>query len=445
MAPWYLYKFQRAIHEHLGKHRFPVVESTRRGGKTTTDLVFVIEYLVKNPAHVWRWCEPWKYQAREIVMPEMDKIQAEVEQKVRFKFYKTDSFYANAMDSKLYLRGVNEDRGESARGAFAHGITADELGSWKDPEYILNEVLMPQLLTTNGPLHKLSTPPKDLGHFWYSEKAKAINEKRFMQVTIGDVVYVTEAQRIEMCETVGGPNSPAWRREFLCEPVADPESLVIPEFTDNHISIPEKPKFYDAYVGCDLGFNDYTALLFSYYDFLTATLVIEDELVLHGKNSKEIVERAKGIEEGLWGKQRPYLRVSDNDVQQLHDMATLCDYQLVPTRKDDKEAAINSLRLRFRQDKIKINPRCQNLIFQLRVGMWNETKKNYLRGAKIGHLDAIDALVYLNRNINTTKNPYPAADTPSTTHFINPEFQKPFDEESEKLKNIMPFANLRVF
>jgi len=426
IGAWYLYDYQLPVYYHLRGHRYPLLETTRRFGKTTTDLVVALEDLIRNPGWVWRWCEPWKDQARKIVMPAMDALQETCPPAFRFKFYRTDSFYANRFDSKLYLLGVNEDKGESARGSFSNGITADELGSWAEPSYILNEVLRPQLLTTGGPLHELSTPPDDLGHFWYEEKARAINDGRFLQKTINDVDTISDAEKASMCAAVGGPQSPAWRREFLCEPVADPERLVIPEYDPNRHVIDNdtgRPAYFTPYVGLDLGFNDHTAALFGYFDFAAQTLIIEDELLVRGENSEQIANQAKAKEAALWGTlaKEPF-RVGDNDRQQLHDLLTMCNYAVLPTRKDDKLAAITALRLRFTQGKIKIKARCESLLYQLKVGLWNERRTDFLRGEKTGHLDAIDALIYLSRNVNEHLNPFPqyGPEVIPQTHWINP-------------------------
>ena len=445
IAPWYLREDQYPVYAFFQQHRFPVFEASRRYGKTTIELNHALEVLKKNPGFIWRWCEPNKNQAREIIMPEIEKIQSSARRGDRFTFHKTDSFYENSGGSKLFLRGVNEDA-DSARGTFANGITADEAGTWRDPEYVIKEVLLPQLLTTGGPLHLLSTPPEDLGHAWYRYKAEAIRENRFVQRLITDNASLSEKDRAEMCEAVGGPQSPAWLREFLCQPVSDPERLVIPEFKEDvHVyDSVTKPPYYDPYVGADLGFNDNSALLFGYHDFSSGILYIEAEVVVSGKNSREITDLAKQTEHKLWGQKSVYLRVSDNEIQQLHDMATLCQYQMVPTRKDDKLAAINSLRLRFTQGKIKINKRCKNLLFQLKVGLWNPQRTGFLRGENTGHLDAIDALIYLNRNINTTHNPFPAAQY-DQRHFVNPHFDNTRSVEEDTLRGLIPEVSLNVF
>jgi len=370
-------------------------------------------------------------------MPEIEKIQSESFVR-HFTFNKTDSFYLNKRtNSRLYLRGVNEDRGDSARGSFAHGITADELGTWRDPDYILKEVLMPQLLTTGGPLHKLSTPPEDLGHPWYRYKAEAMRDGRFIQKTIFDNKSLSEKDIEEMCNAVGGPNSPAWRREFLCEPVANPERLIVPEYDEarHDYDYDFRPAYYDAYVGADLGFHDHTGMVFGYHDFERRTLMIENELWLHGKNSREITWEAKQIEQALWKHVKPYKRVSDNEIQQLHDMATMFDYQMHPTAKDDKHAAINALRLRFTQGRIRIHKRCKQLRYQLKVGLWNEQKSSFLRGETTGHLDLIDALIYLNRNIAENHNPFPVQ-TPGHGMHVNPYFDK--NENNGETVSLIP-------
>jgi hypothetical protein len=430
IAAWYLRDSQLEIYDLLVREKDPFVEAARRFGKTTSILCYVLEQLIQNPGHIARWCEPWKEQAREIVMPEIEKIQASAGYPhPRFTFRSTGSVYVGTNGSRLPLRGVNEDRGESARGSFAHIVIADEFGSWKDPEYTVNEVLRPQLLTTNGQFVFASTPPDDLDHAYYVHKERAIRQGRFIQKIIYQNESLTPEKIKEEMDAVGGEHTPAWRREYLCEEVSDPEKKVIPEYDSSLHDVEDdypRPEYCDRYVGIDLGFHDNSAFLFGYWDFKKRELVIEDEVALAGRNSKELVEHAKAAELTLWGTKpcscqrapdtlectlhgwQPYMRVGDNELQQLHDMATLHGYSVAPTRKDDKLAAINALRLRFGQGGIKIKKRCKSLRYQLKVGLWNDRKTDFKRGDKIGHLDAVDALIYLHRNLVEHRNPYPA-------------------------------------
>lgn len=426
------------IHDLLSSVKDPFIECARRFGKTTSVLTYVTDQLRKYPGWICRWCEPWKNQCREIVIPEMDNIQRSAEEMDKFVYKAIDSVYSHPNGSKIYIRGVNEDRGESSRGPKANIIVADEFGSWRDPDYIVNEALRPQLLTTNGQFIFTSTPAPDLAHLYYRYKEKAIREKRFIQKTIYDNQTLSLEKIEEIANEVGGKDKAAFRREYLCEAVADPERLVCPEFSEAlHVydDYPT-PDFFDGYVGVDLGFNDFTAFIFGYFDFLNTTLVIQDELVFQSKNSLEIVTAAKAKELEIWGTKKPYLRISDNELQQLWDMNTLFKYELYPTKKDDKQAAINNLRERFSRGKIKISRKCENLIFQLKTGLWNEQRTNYTRSTNTGHLDSVDALIYLNRNVNVTKNPIPAnLGVRPETHHIN-RLEPTMSDEEKNLKNI---------
>lgn len=425
IASWYLREDQLPIYELLRSSKAPFIECARRYGKTTSILCYVLEELIRNPGYICRWCEPDKNQAREIVVDELEKVQAHAPKHLRFKYSVVDSVFKHPNGSKLYLRGVNHDRGDSARGPTANIIVADEFGTWKDPDYIVTSALRPQLQTTNGPFIFASTPPEDLGHAYYEHKAWAIEDGRFIQRIIHDNKSLSPERIQELIKECRGEDTPAWRREYLCEPVSDPERLVIPEFKEGvHVRDEyPRPEYFDAYVGADLGFNDATAFLFAFYDFKENTLVIEDELFVHGKNSREIVEMALGKERSLWGDKPPYRRIADNDLQQLYDMRSMLGYAVSPTRKDDLLAAVNSLRLRFQTAKIVVLSRCKSLIFQLKVGLWNERRTDFVRSDKTKHLDSISALIYLNRNIDLSRNPFPllAPGVSPYTHYIPPQ------------------------
>ena len=378
---------------------------------------------MSNPGHIWRWLEPQKNQAREIVMPEVEKINSLLPPDLKMAFHKTDSYYQMNNGSQLFLRGV-EDKGESARGTFSHGITCDEVGSWRDPDYIINEVLLPQLLTTKGKLVRISTPPQNLAHQWYQYKQEAIKDGRFLQLTERDLTWIEEEEKEHMAKAMGGRESPAWRREMLCEPVADPESLVIPEYREDihDKDTYELPEYYNYYVGADFGFHDHTGVVFAVADVMNNELVILDELWVRGQNSKDIAAAIKSKELALFHGKQPYKRTADAPLQQIYDLQSLNNLSFTPALKDEKIAAINALRVAFSQGRVKILKSCQNLRFQLKVGMWNDRKTDFERGEGIGHLDLLAALIYMHRSIDWHENPFPlhAPEVQWATHHINP-------------------------
>lgn len=443
IAPWYLRESQKDCYAVLVKHKDPFLECARRFGKTTTTLVYVSERLIQKPGSVCTWGEPNKNQAREIVMPEVSKVFETCPGYLKPKYYTTDSMYVFPNESKIKLRGINEDGGDSARGSASDIIVADEYGFWRHARYVVSSVLMPQLLTTDGQFITMSTPPEDLDHDYYVSKDFAMRDGRYIKKTIYDNESLSPEQIEEAARSVGGKDSVAWKREFLCEAISDPERLVIPEYSDSVHDVDDdfpRPSYYSPYVGVDLGFNDNTFAVFGYFDFIRNALVIEEEFCVAGKDSKFISEACKAIEEKLWPDLRP-LRYSDNDLQQLHDMGTLHGYSMTPTEKNNRDTAINALRVRFSERRILIKKRCKLLRNQLRVGLWKENRRDFQRGETTGHLDGIMALVYLNRNINEKLNPYPRypENYHPSTHFISEDLLKPRGHK-ELANAFMPYG-----
>jgi hypothetical protein len=206
----------------------------------------------------------------------------------------------------------------------------------------------------------------------------------------------------------------------MCARITDATLSIIPEFdiyTQKRIIREwDRPDFYDAYTGMDVGGRDLTGILYAYYDFLNNKIVVEDETVIDKHEnrtdiiSKEIFEK----EEKTWYDPKykisitPHKRVSDtNNVILLNDLHHLHGLKFSATKKDDSDAARNEVRIKIRNEEIIINPRCVHLINHLRYGKWNKQRTSYARSTKYGHFDLIDALVYLVRNINYSRNPFP--------------------------------------
>jgi hypothetical protein len=411
IAPWFLRPSQLDVYDLLQNEKNPFVEASRRFGKTTSIIVFTIEKLLQNPGWVCRWCSPEQKQARTIVKPIMDKLMVNAPKHLRFHYRTMDSVYIGPNNQLIYLVGVN-DNAESARGPASNIIVADEFGTWKDPDYVVKDILSPQLQGQEGQWFiKASTPPRDLDHVYYTEKESAIRRGRFIKKTIYDNEAVTKDELDKILEDCGGAESTTFRREYLCEEVSDAHSLVIPEWSDE-LNIVEddypRPQFFDAYMGGDSGADDNTALLFAYYDFMKEEVVIEAEFVKNGQTSGEIVTEAKKIEKALWGSQEPFRRVYDADKQLIFDLIGDHNYPVTLPRKADRISSIHELRLRIGARKIKVKRACVNTCRQLKVGMWKDDKhSDFTRTDSLGHLDAVAACLYLNRSIDTSHNPIP--------------------------------------
>jgi hypothetical protein len=120
-------------------------------------------------------------------------------------------------------------------------------------------------------------------------------------------------------------------------------------------------------------------------------------------------------------------------------MRTLHGLHFVGTAKDDKDAAVNGLRVALGQGKIVISadavsicleddgePKitrggAPRLVGQLRRCRYNRARTGWERSDLDGHYDLVDALVYMVRNVDWSRNPYPAHDgrvTSNTYHVV---------------------------
>jgi hypothetical protein len=442
IAPWYLRDSQLDVYNLILSHKFPFIESARRFGKTTSILAFVLEQLRENPGWICRWCFPNKNQAREVLGAEISKIQKACPEDLKFKYQTTDSFYIGPNGSRLYIRGVNEDRGDSARGAASNIIVCDEYGFWNEPDYIVREVLFPQLENQDGQwLIKASTPPRNLGHRYYDEKEEALRKNRFIQKIIYDNEALSKEELEIIIEESGGINSPAFLRERLCQPVSDPELLIIPEWNDEQNTVPNdypRPEFFTPYIGGDSGADDNTAILFGYYDFIKNEKIIEYEIVLAGKTTKFLVRFAKRIEKTLWKLVPTRKRVYDATKQLIFDIFVDHKWPVEMPKKADKLAAIHELRVEVGARRFKVKERCKHLRRQLKVGMWRDGKHlDFERTEGLGHLDAIAAAIYFNRCVDPSHNPWPKNPGISRyTHFISPESSGSQGKTETALKNV---------
>jgi hypothetical protein len=217
-----------------------------------------------------------------------------------------------------------------------------------------------------------------------------------------------------------GEGDEEFRRECLNEVITDGARSVVPEFNEKLkeqiVAEWKRPAFCDKYVAMDIGFEDLTVILFGFYDFDNDVVVVEDEIVINGPEMTTdiLAEKIQQKEYDLWYNrmtnelESPYIRVADNNNPiLLNDLRRLYGINFVPTAKDNKLAQVNNLRIEIGSYKIYINPRCKTLIHHLTHAKWNKSRDKFTRSPDSGHYDACDALIYLIRNVQKDKNPYP--------------------------------------
>jgi hypothetical protein len=386
---------------------------SRRLGKSYLLSDIALELAIKSKTKIIYATASYK-AAKEIIRPLVGKLLDTCPTSARPQYRVQDSKYIFDNGSEILLIGLDKDP-DGPRGQEADLVIIDEAGFVNKLDYLIGSVFTPMLLMTNGRLLMATTPPKEEDHpfFGYWERAE-LNNSLIIR-TIYDCPRITPKMIDEYMEEAGGESSENWQREYLCKRIRSQELTVIPEFTEiarSEIVQPvDRPVYVDKYTSMDLGFVDYTGILFAFYDFVNARVVIEDEMLVNRENTSIIAARLREHEEKLWPGQSPYLRISDsNNPQFIHDLSSLHGFTFSPDpRVGSKEQRINKLRLMIQRRELVISPRCKNLIQQLQYCRWKTGERlTFQRSETHGHYDLVDALIILVNNIVCSRNPVPS-------------------------------------
>lgn len=400
-----------------------VVCCSRRYGKSFWLLVLGVQACLQKPGAQVRYAAPTHRMCRAIVEPHMRQILADCPPNLAPAYKRQQGKWSFPNGSEFVMAGCDLGGAERLRGTSTDLGLIDEAGFFsEDLDYVYGDVLLPQLITTNGRILMVSTPARSPAHPFTKYCLTAELEGAYQHRTIFDAPHIKREVAIEFIDEVGGIDTTTARREYLAEVVVDEDLAVVPEFFKNELSIVKEaplPSHFDAYTFADFGYNDLTAVVFVYYDFQRSKIVIYDELEKARSNTGDIAPAILKKEEECFG-QPVLMRVADAPLQVLADLADMHDCPFGMARKDDKDAALNALRLACTNGLLEIHPRCVRTIAHLRHGIWKKLGKDYERSGDFGHFDFIDAAVYAVRHVDRTRNPYPVFgdDIQGSSHWI---------------------------
>jgi len=445
-----LHDVQRVIYDRIRSRTDEITTllCSRRIGKSFLLCTLSIEECIRQKNVIIKYICPKQKMVKTIIKPIVQTIIEDAPPELKPEFKTQENKYVFPNGSEIQLAGTDNGNHESIRGGYSHIYIVDEAGFCDELGYVVNSVLAPTTDTTDGFGILASTPSKSSDHEFITHFVNpALYHQKLMKYTIDDNPMMTP-EKIAQIEAryEGGRANYEFRREYLCEIIDQNEDSVIPEFTDEVqkkvVREWEKPPYFDGYVSLDIGVRDLTVALFGYYDFLNNKIVIQDEYVINGpemttdKVAKAIFEK----ERALWGNPNnphethykpPYLRVSDNNnLLLLNDLDTLHNLRFIPTRKDNKEAAINQVKMKLSDAGIIIDPKCKVLIYHIKNAKWDKARKSFTRSPDAGHYDALDALIYFVRNVVPGKNPFPrgyGAVNPNS-HYVKAQTTNKYDD-----------------
>lgn len=387
----------------------------RQIGKTYTVATIAIEECLNNPGYQIGYILPLKSQARDILKMTMTEILEDCPKNLRPRYNTMSNKWIFKNGSEIWCAGTDAENIESIRGKHFNLVIMDECGSMNKFEYCYQNVLFQTLKHAVKPITlMITTPPITYDHEFNDYWDKAELEGRFILRTIYDCPRLTPARIQQIIDNYpGGKENVAFRREEMCERIPDLASLVVPEATNERmeeiIGTWESPPFAKKYTSADFGVMVFNAFVFGYYDFLNNMIVIEDELALKGQDVTipMMANHVKVKENALWKKEKPTMRVCDNNLQIIIEFNLTHSLPFTATEKHDKPSAIAKIRNVVIEKRIRIHPRCVHLISHLKNATWNKQRTDFKK-TKDHHYDMLDALIYLVRNIDFNSNPYPA-------------------------------------
>jgi hypothetical protein len=396
---------------------------SRQWGKSFWAVTKAIETAIQTPKAQIRYGAAFQTDLVDFIIPAFDKILDDAPDSIKGR--KVGHYYVFPNGSRIKLVGLDKNP-NGLRGNTLDLIIIDECGFVGNLDYIYKSIIIPATLhRPNCKIILISTPPSTPAHPFADYKRKAEAEGSYVELNIFSNPLISEDDVERMAREMGGRDSTTFRRECLCEFIADSDLKIIPEWNEKYVQdLPrdEYYKYYHKYVGMDLGVKDLTAAIFGYYDFKKAALVIEDEFDMNGPsmNSLLLVGAIKQKEKELWGNDEaprdfnnnpvPFRRVADNNWPILiQDLSSIHSLTFIETTKDNLEAMINEVRLMVQAGQLFVNPKCKKLVGCLKDGIWDDKKKSFARTKEFGHFDHLAALVYLIRNLSKGTNPIPAS------------------------------------
>lgn len=407
------------------------IECTRRLGKSTFLLLLLAEFCIKHPGSKAGFYAPVKEGLKDYIIPIIKKAFADCPDDLQptLDSHLTLSF---PNGSSVIFRGSNNQQHRVRRGNDLQIAAIDEARDVDDLDNLIDSVVIPSLFTTSGRLLISSTPADTEDHPLHAIKQAAEAQGWMSHYTIYDANrYDPEdfpLARIAAWEKET-TDKVAWDREYMAKWVKDPSKIIVPEWNISYAIVPERDeyfKFYHKYVAMDLGVRDKTAAIFGYYDFRQAKLIVEAEFAIKDSDVRtdKIAELIKSAEvrlayqtlhdkksdvyKQMQPSEKVYRRVADNNNPLLvNDLNSLYELDFFGTRKDELPAMINLTREWVKDGRILVSYHCKELVGCLNNAIWDKNKKELARSKVYGHFDALMALVYLVRNIDTTTNPIP--------------------------------------
>jgi hypothetical protein len=367
---WKLHDHQRSIYDHYrewegrslddeGQSSIYVLDCARRFGKTFLTCLIKTEDCLRRPGAIHTYATAYSKDIGEVVIPLMEQICDDGPEDVRPEYRGSHAgqnsgfYFPNG--SVIRLVGIDLNP-KAIRGRASDGYAVTEASFIKDLARTIVSKILPQF--QRRPWARMileSSAPEDPDHDFdavFVPDAKRRNAYAFR--TIDDNTELTEEQRRKYYAESAAISKAEADRELYGVRSRDFDFVVIPEWDpERHVQEWTRPSHAYALGAHDPGYRHLYGMVWAYYDFAHATIVVEDswagsnastaraacivaarELALYGNPPPSSLDfiplegtgRRLGWKDYLYGDRCAHL------AEDLHDMATT-----PPTERPDFE------------------------------------------------------------------------------------------------------------
>jgi Terminase large subunit, T4likevirus-type, N-terminal len=422
-----------------------VIDCARQFGKSFIMFLIAVETCLRTPKKTVVYVAPLKSQVNEIIDGNTFGVMFKT-CPIELVPKHDGSTLVFSNGSRIRLAGTDNRNYLNLRGGAAHLILLDEAGFMSDLEFGVLPTIEPMLKTTGGKVIYASTPPENLDHDYLDIVRDHEEQGLISTFTIEDDTSVTEKELEAIINRCKGRDSTKFKREYLCQRVAESSVQVFPELSvqvcenilikqEEYEKIINDPllQYWKKYVVADWGGKDLTAVLFAHYNYRLGKVIIQDHLSLVGQDlsSARIAQGIRDKVNELWCEdsyQRNITYICDNNnILIQSDMINVHKLNFISTTKEKlKSQMVQKVRDWIYDSRIYFAPPAEFAMKSSSAAHWAKGDKDTFAKSKVyGHYDHAASLVYLIRNIDDISDPLPMLlGIDPYTHFINPTLQK---------------------
>jgi hypothetical protein len=284
----------------------------KRWGKTSWALWLKAEDCIRRPGSKHRYTSAHQNSISEIINDVQQAVFEHAPRDVRPEYRgkkgaQGAGFYfpeqGPAAGSVIYLAGLDQNP-DALRGQACDSDVLSEAAFIDHLLYVVKNVLYHQY---QGRKHARmileSSAPKKLDTDWELVFVPDSQQRgASYSATIEDNPRLSQRDKDEFIAAAGGRGDPDCEREYFNVIAADPDENVVPEFcAEAHIAEHKRPNYGYTLTAADPGTRHLFGLVFGYWDFDAAKLVIQDSWAKRNASTRNVAVVTAAREFDLWG------------------------------------------------------------------------------------------------------------------------------------------------